>query len=460
MQYIAIAVSIIAALTIILFRYRVPVLICVSLISFLFGMARVAYVYENRVVDWDSLYETEVQVTGVVKGDIESRGPYSRYVFNVHTLTDETGAVYQPEGAILIYEPYPTACIPGEKLSVSVRLQEPEDFLTEANRIFRYKQHLRQLGIYATSSLHENICIGESDRTPIFPSLRKYFTSAIQNILPVQEGSLLGGLILGLRGNLSDELLELFRITGLMHIIVLSGYNITLVAEAIRRLLSRMHRTVSIVGSLVAIVAFVLLAGAQTAAIRAGSMAVIALVARANYREYDGVRILFLVGALMALYNPDQVLFSMSFHMSFLATLGLLLYTPIVERYLTRIPERFQLRGIISATLSTQFFLLPYLAYAIGEVSIVGILANILILPIVPIAMLSGFILIVVTLAIPIVAGVIAPLAYLPLAAIIGITRVLAIEHAMLALPEISTMIMIVTVAILTYVGLRKSRGQ
>ena len=74
--------------------------------------------------------------------------------------------------------------------------------------------------------------------------------------------------------------------------------------------------------------------------------------------------------------------------------------------------------------------------------------------------MLSGFILIVVTLAIPIVAGVIAPLAYLPLAAIIGITRVLAIEHAMLVLPEISTMIMIITVAILTYIGLRKNRGQ
>ena len=170
-------------------------------------------------------------------------------------------------------------------------------------------------------------------------------------------------------------------------------------------------------------------------------MATIALIAKASHREYDGVRILLLVTALMTAYNPDQVLFNTSFHMSFLATLGVLTITPRLEQKLKFIPERYEIRGIVATTLAAQILLLPYLAHAIGEVSMVSILSNIIILPIIPLAMLSGAVLSGVALILPPLAEALSPLAYLPLRAVTLIAETLAhVPYAVVPLPEIGGM--------------------
>ncbi len=353
-----------------------------------------------------------------------------------------------------MYEPYPSRCVTGEDVAFTARLVKPENFLTEANRVFLYEQYLRQLGVYAIARIDNSGCDGKDSRFAIFAFLRFHFMNAVHRVLPVQEASLLGGLLLGLRGSLSAELLEVFRITGLIHIIVLSGYNITLVAEAVRRVLSRTPPMFSFVCSLVTIILFVLLAGAQTAAVRAGSMASIALVARALHREYDGVRILVFVGALMVLYNPEQALYSTSFHMSFLATLGLLIFSPVFERYFVRLTDRFQVRSIVSATLATQLFLLPYLAYSIGEVSIIGLLANMVILPLVPLAMAFGALLILIAVILPPAALIVAPIAYFPLTLIIRSADMFAsVPYASVPLPQLPAFLMLACVVFLVYVG-------
>ena len=460
LSFTVVALLIIAATgTLVLVRGNgAAVLICVCCVALLFGCLRVMYAEMRHDTDWGSLYGTVVTVSGTVRGDIEHTRSSSRYILDIDRVTDADGVTVYPNEGVLVYEPYPSACVTGESMTVTMRMREPENFITEANRVFRYGQYLRQQGVYATAFIREGTCIGKADRPAPFAVARKRFMEAIHAALPTEEASLLGGLLLGLRGSLSQELLDIFRVTGLLHIIVLSGYNITVVSEAVRRLFSRASRTVALTASLITIVLFVLLAGAQTAAVRAGSMATIALVARACRREYDGLRILLLVAALMVLYNPDQILFSTSFHMSFLATLGLLLFAPIFERYLTVIPDAMQLRNITAATLATQIFLLPYLMYSIGEVSVVGIIANILVLPIVPIAMACGAALIVITLAVPFAAPILAPFAYLPLAAIIFLADLLAVPYAAAPLPVISAPLMIIAVIILSAIGIRYGR--
>ena len=435
-------------------RSAVAVLCCVAILALCFGMLRVIHTEQQESAVWAHLYATKVHLEGMVTGDIEERKTRSRYVVDIHTITTRSGEVMYPDGAVLVYEQYPTTCQVGEEVSFEAYLQEPEDFITETNRIFRYRRYLQQLGIHAITFIDGSGCTGKVKSIDVFATLRKHFMAAAHSVLPVQEASLLGGLLLGIRGLLSDELLEKFRVTGLIHIIVLSGYNITLVAEAVRRLCSRAPRMTALIISLTVIILFVLLAGSQTAAVRAGSMASIALVARALHREHDGIRILLLVGAGMVLYDPGNILFSTSFHMSFLATLGLLLFSPILERRLTWVTERLQVRNIVAATFATQVFLLPYLAYSIGEVSVVGIVANILVLPLVPIAMAFGAALILVALIIPGIAVGLAPLAYLPLASIIWITNLLAIPYAAVPLLEIPAAVLLLSIAFLTYLGI------
>ena len=276
-----------------------------------------------------------------------------------------------------------------------------------------------------------------------FAKWRQGILSLIQKVLQEPESSLLAGLLLGVRGVLPDDILHAFRVTGLVHIIVLSGYNVTLVAEAARRVFFWLLRRFNILLGILVVVLFVLLSGAQIAAVRAGIMAGIVLLARFLHREYEGIRALVFASLLMVLIHPAILLFDVSFHLSFLATAGMLLYAPVLDRIFTKVTDRFQLRSIISITVSTQLFLLPYLAYRIGEVSLVGIFANTLVLPLIPIAMLLGVVLLAMAFMSFPFALLLVPLAQIPLTLIIIFAELLSKpSFASVHLPEISVSVL------------------
>ena len=434
------------------------VVVCSCCIVALLGYMRVTLPAQQHTLPLTEYYEEKVYIEGFIKGDIEHKNTRSRYVVDANHIQ---GAQTKKNTGIVVYEPYPTACVSGERVSFSATLKEPEDFITATGRVFKYKHYLQQIHIYAIAHTQDSGCTGKREKHSFFARARKRFMDAIHTFLPTEEATLLGGLLLGLRGAMSTELLEAFRATGLLHIIVLSGYNITLVAEAVRRLCTQTPRVVRFIAPLVVIVLFTLLAGAQTAAVRAGSMATIALVARTIHREYDGMQALLLVAGAMVLYNPDQILFSTSFHLSFLATMGLLLFTSPIERKLKKIPEKCGIRGIVAATIATQISILPYLAYAIGEVSIIGIPANSIIVPLIPLAMLFGAITTGIALIVPSLAIAVSPVAYMPLKIITTLAETMAtIPHATLPLPEIGGVMMVATTALLLYVGYRQTQKQ
>lgn len=141
-----------------------------------------------------------------------------------------------------------------------------------------------------------------------------------------------------------------------------------------------------------AVALFIIFVGATPTALRAGIMAAIALYARGSGKEIHGVILLSIAGAAMILYEPRLLLYDPSFQLSFLATLGLILWTPHTVAWLGRIPERFGLREIIATTLSTQLVILPYILWYMGSVSLLGFVSNILVVPLVPYVMAFGFI--------------------------------------------------------------------
>ena len=456
--YVACSIFILSGVILVMRKNARVVVVCSCCIVALLGYMRVTLPAQQYTLPLTEHYEEKVYIEGFIKGDIEHKNTRSRYVVDANHIQR---AQTKKNTGILVYEPYPTACVSGEGVSFSATLKEPEDFITATGRVFKYKQYLQQIHIYAIAHTQDSGCTGKREKHSFFARARKRLMDAIHTFLPTEEATLLGGLLLGLRGAMSAELLEAFRATGLLHIIVLSGYNITLVAEMVRRLCARTPKAVKFVAPLVVIVLFTLLAGAQIAAVRAGSMATIALIARTIHREYDGMQALLLVAGAMVWYNPDQVLFSTSFHLSFLATTGLLLFTSPIERRLKKIPKKFGIRGIVAATIATQVSILPYLAYAIGEVSVIGIPANSIIVPFIPPAMLFGAITAGIALLIPSLAMAISPIAYMPLKIITTLAETMAtIPHATLPLPEIGGVVMAATTALLLYVGYRQTQRQ
>src|SRR5690606_14946816 len=207
-------------------------------------------------------------------------------------------------------------------------------------------------------------------------NVREKYVSSIQKILPEPHASLGAGITIGAADTLGEKWENRFRDTGTIQIVVLSGYNVAIVTETTMRLLSFLPLAISSALGAVGILLFVIVTGASATIVRAGIMAAIALFARFTGREASSLRLLALAVVGMLLWNPLILFHDPSFQLSVLATLGLILLTPIVSKYLSWVTEKVGLREIISATLATQIFVLPFLIWMTGNVSLISPVAN------------------------------------------------------------------------------------
>jgi competence protein ComEC len=119
-------------------------------------------------------------------------------------------------------------------------------------------------------------------------------------------------------------------------------------------------------------------------------MALVALTARYMHRTALALRSLAAVAGAMVLWNPPLILGDASFFTSVLATFGLIVFAPSIERLLKCVPERFEMRSIITSTIAVQIFALPALLYFTGNFSLLSVPANLLVLPILPLVMIAG----------------------------------------------------------------------
>ncbi|KKU95544.1 MAG: ComEC/Rec2-related protein, partial [Parcubacteria group bacterium GW2011_GWC2_48_17] len=222
-------------------------------------------------------------------------------------------------------------------------------------------------------------------------AFKEAFIEHINALIPQPHAALLGGLIVGAKQSLGKELLDDFRTVGVIHIVVLSGYNITIIAFFIEWLLSRLKKNLRLVLAAAAMMLFATMVGGGATVIRATVMALLVLLARGTGRIYQVTRALLVAGVVMLLHNPKILVFDTSFQLSFLATVGLIYVSPLIEPKVKWVTSRWHLREIVVATISTQIFVLPFLLYKTGVLSLVSLPVNLLILSAVPATMLFGF---------------------------------------------------------------------
>ncbi|MDP3402832.1 MAG: ComEC/Rec2 family competence protein, partial [bacterium] len=330
----------------------------------------------------------------------------------------------------------------------------PEPFETDTGRTFRYDQFLAKDTIFALvkSASLETIGPGEDLETYVMRVLlngKHVFQEGLAQAIPEPGASLASGLITGGKQGLGTTLLDAFIVAGLVHIVVLSGYNVMIVAEGVLRTFAFLPRRSSAILAGVVIALFVLAAGAGAASIRAGLMAGLGLIARATGRTYAVVRALFVVAVIMLLMNPLLLAFDPGFQLSFIATLGLILLAPIIELRLTIVQSPFW-RDLIAATLAAQIAVLPLLLYQTGLFSFVSLPANLLVLPLVPLAMLLSALAGVMGVILP---GA-APLLGLPAHFVLSFSIYLADFVSSLSLASVSIPQFPFFVTVLSYVGL------
>lgn len=283
----------------------------------------------------------------------------------------------------------------GDKVQLRGVLEKPKNFSAEDDlRQFDYVSYLAKDGIRYVMYQPRITLVSKNNgnfiKRELF-DLKNSFLENVGEIIPEPAASLLGGLVVGAKRSLGAEWLEKFRTVGVIHIVVLSGYNITIVAEFIMRLLVFLPRLAKLFFGGLAIILFAVMTGGSATVVRASLMAILVIVARATGRIYGITRALLLAGFLMILHNPKILVFDTSFQLSFLSTLGLIYLAPAIEKGLSFITEKFQLRQIAAATIATQIFVLPLLLFQMGTLSLVALPVNLLILPFIPWTMLFGF---------------------------------------------------------------------
>ncbi|HLP86469.1 MAG TPA: ComEC/Rec2 family competence protein [Candidatus Paceibacterota bacterium] len=310
----------------------------------------------------------------------------------------------------------------GDMVKVSGVLEEPENFITNRGKEFNYKRYLANQDIYyiIKNAELEILSSGHGNKIKsILYKTRNAFIKKINKVIPMPESDLANGLILGVRGGFDEDTKEEFIETGTIHIVALSGYNVSIVSEGVMKTFSLVFsQVVSIILGIFVIILFIIMTGASSTAIRAGIMGVIMLFGRMTGRAYLAGRALIIAALLMIAYDP-RVLVDMSFQLSFIATGGVLYLTPKVIHWFKFLPMRFGIREMFASTVAATISVLPILLYMTGVLSLVSLPTNILILLFIPIAMFFIFLTGIFGFILPIASVFFGYIAYLILAYIL-----------------------------------------
>ena len=284
----------------------------------------------------------------------------------------------------------------GDELQIKGKLRTPQVF-----KDFNYRNYLAKDGIYSVMYYSKiklvrrkkYMSLADSVYGGILRFKNQLRKTIYQNISPPQS-SILGAIILGDKSRLSKEFKKRLSLAGLRHITAISGMHVAILTSVLMSFLiglgfwrgQAFYITVFIVSF------FIVMTGLQPSAIRAGIMGGLFLLAQHIGRMNSSFRSLFLVAAIMLAQNPLLLRLDVGFQLSFLAMLGIIELGPIFRNWMSFIPNSFQLRDILSMTLSAQFFTFPILVYNFGYLSLVSPITNLLVVPILPLVIGFGFV--------------------------------------------------------------------
>ncbi len=331
-----------------------------------------------------------VQLEGVVADEPRWTPEGQRLTLQVERL--RLGALISPTlGLVLLDLPPEPPRQQGERLLVSGGLVAPK-----SGRGFDYAAYLSRRGIFVT--LKKPVLEAAVPPPPSFQgrllAFKDYTRRVILRILPEPAASLLIGILLGIQSSIPQDVWQAFNRTGTSHILVISGWNIALVVTALLGIGRRLgwRRWPTTLAALGMIGLYVVFVGATPSVLRAALMGVIVALAQPLGRRADAWTALAVACFLMTALNP-HTLWDLGFQLSALATASLFAWGKPVEQQLRRLLRPRWIDWMVeplTATLAAQIWALPIILYHFGNLSLIAPLANVLMVPAVPLAMGAG----------------------------------------------------------------------
>lgn len=273
--------------------------------------------------------------------------------------------------------------------------------IPENSGSFDYRKYLFQKNIYFISyfpKINKVVTSGNGFYSIIY-NFRSRANDNIIQIMPSPEGNILSAMTLGINSDEIKNVMANYNKTGTSHIVVVSGSHLVIIIAIIMFIFLQagINRKKIFYLVVLGIALFIVLSGSASAAIRSGIMAFIFLFAAKIGRPGKALNALIFSAAAMIFFNPYILSGDVSFQLSFLATFGVVYILPFLNKLFYKMSEFGGIKEIVLTTLSAQIATLPIIVANFGQFSFLSFIANILILPTVPLVMVGGFLLILLS---------------------------------------------------------------
>lgn len=239
-------------------------------------------------------------------------------------------------------------------------------------------------------------------------SMRDRFSEAVRLGIKDPEAALANGFLVGAQTSLPEKLDADLKLLGLSHIVVASGYNLTILVRFARRLFSRVSRFASLVAALLLVLVFMNITGFSPSMVRAAIVVVLSLLAWYYGRKVHPLTLLFLSAGISVLLQPSYAWGDVGWLLSFGSFVGVLILGPLLHSYFWHKKSAGFVRQLLIETLAAYIVTLPLVIFIFNRFSPLAIVANMVVLPLISPVMALTFIGGSVSLLLPWLAKIVA----------------------------------------------------
>lgn len=382
------------------------VIVLLCLITFLIGAAHLSYTAANRRSELRNFIGEKAWVYGTVVSTPHLTQKENHYAVNVEVYKiEQKGKITPVSGKVCVYVRRYETAMPSlnDDIYFFAELEAP-DYKVDS---FDYGEYLRTKDIYVTGFTHKVYSDPDPVRSDSYAQKLKFIGRRIKSFMldrfdtifsyDKDALALIKGILLGEKSDYSDNLAASLSLAGFSHIAAVSGLHMNILFGAFCGLLGffRVRRKLVAALALPVILLFAAVTDFSPSVCRAAIMLSMYIIALITKSQYDSLTALFISALIILIVNPFA-LFGVSFILSFVSTLAILLLYGRINRIFAFAKRSIILKTITSSVaLSICAFIgtAPFIAYYFGILSFSSIIANIWVIPLCGPIFVCGYIL-------------------------------------------------------------------
>lgn len=236
-------------------------------------------------------------------------------------------------------------------------------------------------------------CTPRPEKGPFefFEPVKQHLSERARKFLPSPHSELVLGMTIGVDDlSKSPRFKDALKRTGTIHVVVVSGFNMSLIAGYALKIFGSPYKVKNLILTIITTFGYAAFTGFEPPVLRAWVMSSFMLVGKFSGRLLNSLRLLVVSYFGVLLINPGNF-FSASTYLSFLATFGLIVFADPVESFLLKLlKHKWSILGDFSASFAAQIMVWPLISGMFGQVSLISLVVNALVLWTVPITTVLG----------------------------------------------------------------------